>query len=68
MGLVMRTRAFEHAQNVQIQIILRKRKVASGPLHHSYILKYLMILLEGSEGPDQTAHMPENTFRMTRSI
>ena len=28
----MRKRAFEHAQNVQIQIILRMRKVSSGTL------------------------------------
>ena len=40
---------------------------------HSYILKYPMVLLVGSEGPDQTtraffdlgprwSHMPEDTF------
>ena len=32
LGRAKRKRAFEHAQNAQIQIILCMRKVSSGPL------------------------------------
>ena len=32
-GRVKRKSAFKHATNAQVQIILRMRKVSSGPLH-----------------------------------
>ena len=35
-GHVMRKSVFKHAQNTQIQIILRMRKVSSGPLLSIY--------------------------------
>ena len=38
MGRVKRKSVFEHAQNLQIQIILRMRKVSSGPFFNLYIL------------------------------
>ena len=37
--LVKRKRAFEHAQHAQIQIILRMRKVPSGPMVYIHILR-----------------------------
>ena len=48
----------QHAQNAQIHIILRMRKISFGHLLsiHTF-LYYPMILFAGSEGPDQTARM-----------
>ena len=53
MGRVKRKSPFDHAQNVQIQIIMCMRKVSSGP----YALYYPIILLADREYPDQTARM-----------
>ena len=36
MGLVKQNSAFKHAQNAQIQINVRMRKVSSGPLLSSH--------------------------------
>ena len=51
MGQPKRKRVFEHVQNAQIQIILRMRKVPTGPLLSIHTF------LADSEGPDQTARM-----------
>ena len=48
--------AFERAQNVQIQIILRMRKVSSG-LFLSILHSVVYILWADREGPDKTARM-----------
>ena len=37
MGHVKQKVAFEHVSNVQFQMILRKRKVSSGPLLSSHL-------------------------------
>ena len=68
-------KALEHAQNVQMHIILRMRKVSSGPLL-SIDIWYQMSFAADSEGPDQTAQTrsliwafavracPENKFSL----
>ena len=58
---------FEHAQNVQIYIILRMRSVSSGPS----VLQYPMSLTTDSETPDQTGnllsvHAPKTHFRFAQ--
>ena len=40
-----------------IQIILRMRKVSSGPLLAIYVFCNIQWLFADSEGPDQTAHL-----------
>ena len=76
MGCVKRKSAFEHVQNVPIQIILRMRKVSLG----IFSMFIRMILLAKSEGADQIARMrryaglsaltvhifPMHRFRMAR--
>ena len=59
MGRAKRKSAFEHAQNVQIHIILRMRKVSFGRLLsiHTFCSIQWFILLAVGEGPDQTARM-----------
>ena len=70
LGRDKRKCAIEHLQNMQIQIILRMRKILSSPVIR---LWHPVILLTDSEGPYQTAdtkadlglrcpHMPEDTF------
>ena len=70
----------EIVQNAQIQIILRMRKVSSGPLLSIHTFLHAVsnrILLADSEGSDHCAnaqanlgirlpHMPEDTYCMAR--
>ena len=60
-GLVKRERAFELAQNVQIQITLRMRKV-SGHFWSIHILYLKMNLIADSEDPHPTAHLRSLTL------
>ena len=80
MGHFKRNSAYEHAQNVQIQIILRMSKASSRPLLIFYTFCSPMFLFADSEGPDQAARMrsliwafavricPKTCFRMGRPI
>ena len=53
-GRAKRTSSFEHAQNAQIQIILRMHKISPGPLLSIHIFCSIQWLSD-SEGPDQNA-------------
>ena len=66
LGRVKQNNVFEHVQNTQIQIILRIRKVSSGP----FLSIHKMIQLADSESTDQTAriHMPRDTFSRARPM
>ena len=58
MGRYKQRSVFEHAQNANIQIILRAHKVFIRAFAlRSYNIYYIMILFAGGEGPDQTARM-----------
>ena len=67
LGGVKRKRAFKHAPNAQIQIILRMRKVPSGPL-----LTFIHSVVSNDPGSGHwkpCPHMPAYTrFRMARPI
>ena len=51
--------AFEHAYNVQIQLILHSSKYHMGLCSHSYILLYPVTFIVDSL---RCPHMPEDTF------
>ena len=55
MGGVKQKGTFKHAQNLQIQMILRMHKVSSEICSNSFILYYPKILLADIEDLDQTA-------------
>ena len=57
MGHVKHNSAFEHALKVRIHIIQHMRSLIEASALHWNIFKYLMLPLEDSECPDQTARM-----------
>ena len=61
-GCVKQKSAFEHYQNLQIEIILCKGKLSSGPFLSINTFYSILVDSEGLDQPSCCLHMPEDTF------
>ena len=65
MAHVKRKSAFEHVQNVQIQIILHMRKISTGRLLSIQAFFSIQYFCKRTDQGLHFPHLPENTFCMT---